>query len=260
VKAGLLALLALALVPSRVPASRTLTVFAAASLGDAFGDLGKLVERSRPGLSIRFNFAGSQQLAAQLELGAPADVFASADERWMRFALDRGLVAGVPKVFARNRLVVVVPTSNPGRIERLQDLARPGVKLVLAAEVVPAGRYSREVLARLGEAPGFPAGFTRDALANVVSNEENVKAVVARVQLGEADAGLAYRSDVTPTVVRRVRTFEIPADRNAVAEYPIAVLTAAGNPADARAFVDAALGSEGQRVLERHGLLSAPAP
>lgn len=259
-KAGLLALLAFALVPSRVPASRTLTVFAAASLGDAFGDLGKLVERSRPGLSIRFNFAGSQQLAAQLELGAPADVFASADERWMRFALDRGLVAGVPKVFARNRLVVVVPTSNPGRIERLQDLARPGVKLVLAAEVVPAGRYSREVLARLGEAPGFPAGFTRDALANVVSNEENVKAVVARVQLGEADAGLAYRSDVTPTVVRRVRTFEIPADRNAVAEYPIAVLTAAGNPADARAFVDAALGSEGQRVLERHGLLSAPAP
>jgi molybdate transport system substrate-binding protein len=260
VKAGLLALLALALVPSRVPASRTLTVFAAASLGDAFGDLGKLVERSRPGLSIRFNFAGSQQLAAQLELGAPADVFASADERWMRFALDRGLVAGVPKVFARNRLVVVVPTSNPGRIERLQDLARPGVKLVLAAEVVPAGRYSREVLARLGEAPGFPAGFTRDALANVVSNEENVKAVVARVQLGEADAGLAYRSDVTPAVVRRVRTFEIPADRNAVAEYPIAVLAASGNPADARAFVDAALGAEGQRVLERHGLLSAPAP
>jgi molybdate transport system substrate-binding protein len=178
----------------------------------------------------------------------------------MRFALDRGLVGGVPKVFARNRLVVVVPTPNPGRIERLQDLARPGVKLVLAAEVVPAGRYSREVLARLGEAPAFPAGFTRDALANVVSNEENVKAVVARVQLGEADAGLAYRSDVTPAVARRVRMLEIPADQNAVAEYPIAVLAAAGNPADARAFVDAALSAEGQRVLERHGLLSAPAP
>jgi molybdate transport system substrate-binding protein len=94
----------------------------------------------------------------------------------------------------------------------------------------------------------------------VVSNEENVKAVVARVQLGEADAGLAYRSDVTPAVARRVRMLEIPADQNAVAEYPIAVLAAAGNPADARAFVDAALSAEGQRVLERHGLLSAPAP
>jgi molybdate transport system substrate-binding protein len=260
VKAGLVALLALALVPPGARPSRTLTVFAAASLGDAFGELGTLVERSRPGLSVRFNFAGSQQLAAQLELGAPADVFASADERWMRFAMDGGLIAGVPKVFARNRLVVVVPASNPGRIERLQDLARPGVKLVLAAEVVPAGRYAREVLVRLGDAPGFPAGFARAALANVVSDEENVKAVVARVQLGEADAGLAYRSDVTPAVARRVRVLEIPAEQNVVAEYPIAVLASAGDPADARAFVAAALGPEGQRVLERHGLLAAPRP
>jgi molybdate transport system substrate-binding protein len=254
VKAGLVALLALALVPPGARPSRTLTVFAAASLGDAFGELGTLVERSRPGLSVRFNFAGSQQLAAQLELGAPADVFASADERWMRFAMDGGLIAGVPKVFARNRLVVVVPASNPGRIERLQDLARPGVKLVLA------GRYAREVLVRLGDAPGFPAGFARAALANVVSDEENVKAVVARVQLGEADAGLAYRSDVTPAVARRVRVLEIPAEQNVVAEYPIAVLASAGDPVDARAFVAAALGPEGQRVLERHGLLAAPRP
>ena len=257
----LLAALALAAAPSRAPAPRTLTVFAAASLSDAFAELGRIVELSRPGLSVRFNFAGSQQLVAQLELGAPADVFASADERWMRRAAERGLVAGEPVVFARNRLVVVVPTSNPGRIERLQDLARPGVKLVLAAEVVPAGRYAREALAHLGEAPGFPTGYARRALANLVSNEENVKAVVARVQLGEADAGLAYRSDVTPAVAPHVRVLEIPDDRNVVAEYPIAVLAAAADTADARAFVAAALGPEGRRVLERHGLLAAaPAP
>ena len=253
----LLALLALAAGTSRAPASRTLTVFAAASLSDAFTELGPIVERSRPGLSIRFNFAGSQQLVSQLELGARADVFASADERWMRRAVAGGLVEGQPVVFASNRLVVIVPRSNPDGIERLQDLARPGVKLVLAADVVPAGHYARQVLARLGQASGFPPEYARRALANVVSNEENVKAVVARVQLGEADAGLAYRSDVTPAVAARVRVLEIPEARNIVAEYPMAVLAAADDTADARAFIDAALGPEGRRVLERHGLLSA---
>jgi molybdate transport system substrate-binding protein len=257
VSAWLLTVLALTAGASAAPAFRTLTVFAAASLSGAFTELGPIVEHSRPGLSIRFNFAGSQQLAAQLELGAPADVFASADERWMRRAVERRLVVGEPVVFARNRLVVIVPRVNPGRIERLQDLARPGVKLVLAADVVPAGRYARQALARLGEAPGFPAGYARRALANVVSDEENVKAVVARVQLGEADAGLAYRSDVTPAVAARVRVLEIPGNCNVIAEYPIAILAAADDTTDARAFIRASLGPKGRRVLERHGLLPA---
>jgi len=258
VSAWLVVALALAAGACRPPAARTLTVFAAASLGTAFAELGRTVERSRPGLSIRFNFAGSQQLAAQLEHGAPADVFATADERWMRYAVARGLVAGEPAVFARNRLVVVVPESNPGRIERLQDLARPGVKLVLAADAVPAGRYARRALHRLAKAPGFPPDYARRALANLVSDEENVRAVVARVQLGEADAGLAYRSDVTPAVAPHVRALELPAGHDELAEYPIAVLAAAADTTDARAFMDAVLGPEGQRVLERHGLLPAP--
>lgn len=256
-RAWLPAALALAACSSRPPAQRTLTVFAAASLGEAFTDFGESVERSRPGLSVRFNFAGSQQLVAQLEQGAPADVFASADERWMRHVVERGLAAGAPVVFARNRLVVVLPESNPGRIERLEDLARPGLKLVLAAEVVPAGRYARQALVRIGETPGFPPDFARRALANVVSEEENVKSVMARVQLAEADAGLAYHSDVGSAVAARVRVLEIPEDRNVVAKYPIAVLAGAGDTADARAFVDAALGPEGRRTLERHGLLPA---
>jgi len=153
-----------------------------------------------------------------------------------------------------------VPSSNPGRIKRLQDLARPGLKLVLAGESVPAGKYSREVLAKLSAAPGFPSDFARRALANLVSDEENVKAVVAKVQLGEADAGLAYRSDVTPAVASRVHVLEIPEERNVLAEYPIAIVRQAADTAGARAFVELVLSPEGQRVLGRHGLLPGPVP
>jgi molybdate transport system substrate-binding protein len=236
-----------------------LTIFAAASLTGAFTELGRLLERRQPGLEIRFNFAGSQQLAAQLDQGAAADLFASADARWMRHAVERGLVAGAPVVFARNRLVLLLPASNPGRIDRLQDLARPGLKLVLAAEAVPAGGYSRAVLARLERAPGFPAGFAARALANVVSNEENVKGVVAKAQLGEADGGFAYRSDVTSAVAARVKVVEIPAAQNVTAEYPVAVLAGSPNEPAARAFVRLLLGAEGQAVLRRHGFLPAEA-
>lgn len=236
-----------------------LTIFAAASLTGAFTELGHLLEQRQPGLEIRFNFAGSQQLAAQLDQGAAADLFASADERWMGHAAERGRLAGAPIVFARNRLVLLLPATNPGRIARLQDLARPGLKLVLAAEAVPAGRYSRQVLVRLEHAPGFRAGFAVRALANVVSNEENVKGVVAKVQLGEADGGFAYRSDVTAAVAARVKVVEIPAAQNVVAEYPVAVLTAAPNEPAARAFVRLLLSAEGQAVLRRHGLLPAEA-
>jgi molybdate transport system substrate-binding protein len=253
----LLAALALA-APLPAP-NRTVTVFAAASLTDAFTELGRSMERKTPGLTVRFNFAGSQQLVSQMEQGAAADVLASADERWMRQAADRGLVTGEPVVFARNRLVVLVPASNPGRIERLEDLARPGLKLVLAGESVPAGRYSREVLAKLAAAPGFPAGYAARTLANLVSDEENVKGVVAKVQLGEADAGIAYRSDVTPAVAARVRVLEIPEERNVLAEYPIAVAAGAADAAGAREFVALVLSAEGQRILARHGLLPGPA-
>ncbi len=178
---------------------------------------------------MQFNFAGSQQLALQIEQGAPADVFASADQRWMSYAAEKGLVEGESAVFARNRLVAIVPRTNPARIGGLPDLARRGTKIVLAAEAVPAGKYSRETLENLSAAPGFPPEYARRVLANVVSQEENVKAVVAKVQLGEADAGLVYRSDVTPSVSRYVRVFEIDDPYNVIASYPIAVLKGAKN-------------------------------
>ena len=192
------------------PAPGTLTVYAAASLTESFRDLGRSLEQKHPGLTVEFSFAGSQQLALQLEQGAPADVFASADQRWMDYAKEKGLVEGEAPVFARNRLVLIVPRTNPARIGRLQDVARRGTKLVMAAEAVPVGKYTRESLQKLADANGFPRDYDRRVLANVVSQEENVKSVVSKVQLGEADAGFVYRSDVTPAVARYVESDRDP--------------------------------------------------
>jgi molybdate transport system substrate-binding protein len=240
-------------------AASVLTVFAAASLTDAFEELGALFQRGHPGITVRFNFAGSQQLAAQLEHGASADVFASADQRWMAQVQRLGLAAGEPVIFAHNRLVVVLPAENPARIDRLEDLARPGLKLVLAADAVPAGRYSREVLRNLSGRSGFGPDYERRVLANVVSEEENVKGVVAKVQLGEADAGVVYRSDVTPALGTKLRVLDIPAGANIVASYPIVVLSASGAPGAARTFVELVRGAEGRAALARHGLTPPPA-
>ena len=243
--------------PTVVKPASTLTVYAAASLTEAFGDLGRVFEQQHAGVAVRFSFAGSQQLALQLEQGAPADVFASADQRWMSYAGEKGLLEGNPTVFAGNRLVVIVPRTNPARIQRLEDLARRGVKIVIAAEAVPAGKYSREALEKLAHADGFPEGYDRRMLGNVVSQEENVKSVVAKVQLGEADAGVVYRSDVTASVARYVRVFEIPDPYNSIVTYPIAVLKSAHEAEAARAFVSLVASAAGQAILQRHGLLPA---
>ena len=236
-----------------------LTVFAAASLKDAFSEAADVLGKRNPPIAVRYSFAGSQQLVLQLEQGAAADVFASADQRWMQVAQDSGLVAGSPVVFARNRLVVITPASNPGRIDRLEDLGKRGLKLVLGAEAVPVGKYSREALDRLRGAPGFGTDYSKRVLRNLVSEEENVKAVVSKVQLGEVDAGIVYVSDVTPPVRKVVRTIEIPDPYNVVAAYPIAVLRQSQQPAAARAFVEYITSAEGQAVLARHGLLPAEA-
>ena len=234
----------------------TVTVFAAASLAEAFGEIGAAFEAAHPGVAVRFNFAGSQQLAAQLEQGAAADVFASADQRWMDYVSARSLIDGDPVVFARNRIVAIVPRTNPGRIGRLQDFARPGLKIVIGAEAVPVGAYTRQVLANLSRAPGFEADFVRRVLANVVSYEENVRGVLAKVQLGEADGGFVYRSDVTSALERVIRPLPIADSLNVIAAYPVAVLRGAPKGKLARDFI-ARLGSpEGRATLERHGLLS----
>ncbi len=241
------------------PAPRqNVIVFAAASLAEPFADLARVFEAAHPGTQVRASYLGSQQLAGQLAQGAPCDVFAAADSRSMDAAKAAGRIAGEPAVFARNRLVVIVPRTNPARIGRLQDLARHGVKFVIGAESVPVGHYSRAMLANLAKSPAFGGDFARRALANVVSEEENVKAVVSKVQLGEADAGVCYRSDVTYAVARYVTQLAIPDEANVLASYPIAAVTPPASSAElARAFVDLVRSPAGQKALAAHGLIPA---
>jgi molybdate transport system substrate-binding protein len=214
-----------------------------------------MFEKSHPGTTVLFNFAGSQQLVLQLQQGAGGDVFALADSIWMQVAVDSGLTAGEHTLFARIRLVVIVPRSNPGRVDRLENLARRGTKVVLAADAVPVGRYSRQALRNLGDLPGFPIDYVRSVLSNVVSNEESVKGVVSKVQLGEADAGIVYRSDVTEPVARVVKVIPIPDSLNVLANYPIAVLRSSRQPELAREFLALVTSPDGQAVLQRYDFI-----
>ena len=248
--------LALAFTPADAAPPRVrLEVFAAASLGDAMRDLSAMFERDHPGTQVRVALAGSQQLAAQLEQGASADVFASADERTMTTLEQRGWLAGAPTVFARNRLVVILPRTNPARLRGLRDLARGGIKLVLGADAVPVGHYARLVLQNLARDPAFGPDFAARALRNVVSEEDNVRGVVAKVQLGEADAGIVYRSDVSPALARFIQVLEIPDSANVLASYPVAPLRAARAASEARAFIALLLSERGQQVLANRGFM-----
>lgn len=229
-----------------------LTVFAAASLNGAFQELAAGFEAGHPGVKVQFNFAGSQILRAQLEQGASADVFASADEGNMDALVAAGLVQqGAATNFTANQLVVILPKGNPGQVLSLLDLARPGLKIILADPSVPAGRYARQVLDRLAGEAGYGAAYPGAVLANVVSLETDVKQVVAKVQLGEADAGIAYLSDAAATP--ELLSIEIPAQDNVTASYPIAALAHAHQPALAGDFIHFILSTDGQAILKKWG-------
>jgi molybdate transport system substrate-binding protein len=245
--------------PPAVETEVALTVFAAASLTGAFTEIGRAFEAANPGVTVAFNFAGSNQLATQIGEGAPADVFASANAAQMDAAVASGRIdAGAPAIFATNRLVVVYPNDNPAGIANLQDLARPDTLIVLAAEEVPVGRYSLEYLDLAAASPDFDAGFKEAVLANVVSYEENVRSVLNKVALGEADAGIVYTSDLVG--VEGVVSLEIPDALNVLAEYPIAPLNDSAHGETAAAFVSAVLSPEGQSVLAEFGFGPAAAP
>lgn len=238
--------------PSEPPTA--LTILSAASLNEAFTDLGRQFEAANPGVTLTFNFAGSQALAQQLVQGAPADVFASANEQQMATAVQAGRVAeDAPQVFATNALVLITPSGNPAGLKALTDLARPGLKLVFADPSVPAGQYSLDFLDKAEQNPAFGVGFRAAVLQNVVSYEESVRAVLTKVSLGEADAGIVYRSDVS--AARGVTPIEIPAALNVSARYPIAPTSDSANPALAQAFIDFVLSPTGQETLSRYGFL-----
>ena len=239
-----------ATVPVAPPESRTLTVFAAASLTDAFTEIGQSFDATNPGVTTSFNFAGSQALRTQLEQGAIADVFASANTKEMDTLVTDNLIpADSAQIFLTNLLLVILPADNPADIQTLEDLSRPGIKLVLAAEEVPVGKYARQVLDNLNALYG--TGFEAGVLANVVSYEDNVKQVVAKVQLGEADAGIVYASDAV--AAPQLMSIAIPEEYNVIAKYPIAILSSAQEPGLAAAFVDYVLSAEGQAILHKWG-------
>lgn len=222
--------------------SRELGVFAAASLTDAFTQLGGEFTAVHPDVKVTFNFAGSNDLVTQLQQGAPADVLATADTKSMDAAGD---LAGAPHAFAGNKLVIAVAPGNPEGITGLADLARTDLKVVLAAPEVPAGKYAEEALAK--------AGVT----VQPVSLEVSVKGVVTKVSLAEADAGIVYVTDVAAAGGKLVG-IAIPDGQNVLATYPIAAVAASAHPDDAKAFVDLVLSPEGRKVLTGAGFLPVP--
>jgi molybdate transport system substrate-binding protein len=217
-------------------------VFAAASLTAAFTELGEQFTAANGGTEVTFNFAGSQALATQIQQAAPADVFAPADTTNMDKVKD---LTGTPRNFASNLLQIVVEQGNPKDIKGLDDLGNPDLKVVLAAPDVPAGRYAAEAVAKA------------EVTVKPVSQEDNVKAVVTKVSLGEADAGIVYVTDVTAGG-DRVEGVDIPEELNVTATYPIATVKASKAQQAAQAFVDLVLSAEGRQVLGRYGFLPPP--
>ena len=247
---------------SRPPAQTqaTLNVFAAASLTESFGDIGKRFEAENPGVTVQFNFAGSQDLRAQLENGAKADLFASANEKEIDTAKSESLVD--PQTihdFAHNRLVAIFPKSNPAKIAALADLAKPGVKIDLADVSVPVGKYTTQMLDKISKDPAYGPDYQKQFLANVVSLEDDVKAVLNKVRLGEVDAGVVYVTDVTPEARKDVGSLDVPDQFNQIASYPIAVVAKSAEPDLAAKFENLVLSSEGQEILSRYNFMPASA-
>ena len=240
------------------PAAATLKVFAAASLKPSFTAIQKQYQQAHPNVKIVYNFAGSQALVQQITQGAPADVFASADQKNMKKATDAGLTTN-PQTFADNTLAVIIPTNNPAHITALKDLANKGVKIDVAASTVPVGSYTLQVLAKLGKSADYGSTYESTVKANFVSQEDNDTAIVQKVELGEADAGIVYATDVSAVVASKVSFISIPTTFNIIAQYPITVLKNSTDTKDARAFVQYVLSTDGQAILAKYHFLSPTA-
>ena len=232
-----------------------ITVFAAASLTEAFNAAGPAFTK-KTGIAVTFNFGGSDTLATQIKQGAPVDVFASANLTQMKVVNDAGLVAGTPKTFAKNRLVLIAPKGAAMKFAGPADLAKPGAKVVLAAQTVPVGGYARATFGKLSGTAGYPADFPAAVEKNVVSNELDVKAVVTKISIGEGDAGVVYSTDVTPSVAPKLDVYPFPAGVVPDIEYPIAVLKSTADAKSAQAFVDYVTSPDGQSFLKARGFIS----
>lgn len=227
--------------------AQTVTVFAASSLTESFQELATLFEAQNPGVAVTLSFGGSSTLALQIIEGAPADVFASADVVQMERVAEAGHVSGDSVLFASNRLVVIAPSGS--NLSDFAELAAPGMTIVLAGPEVPVGRYARDAIASYDTE--HAGGFEAAVLANVVSEEQNVRLVATKIELGEADAGIVYATDAA--AVGGLVVIDVPAAHNPVASYPVAVLTDAPEPELAAAFIDLLLSPEGKATLAARG-------
>lgn len=230
-----------------------LTVFTAASLTGAFGEIGQIYE-NETGTSVVFNFDGSQALRTQIENGAYADVFASANNKQLNALKSLGLMNNSSiSIFTNNKLSLIVPKDNPAKISNLSDLAKPGLKIVIGTKDVPVGDYALQIINKLGNDSAYGPDYKEKVLANIISQETNVNYVVTKIALGEADVGFAYVSDVTEDLSSKVDKIEIPDEYNIIAEYPMGLLKESKYPAEAEEFMNLVKSEEGRAILEKYG-------
>jgi len=236
-----------------------LTVFCGAGLMGAFTEIGDRYE-NLTGVIVKFNFDGVPTLRAQIEQGAYADVLVSANLKHMNEMKAEGLIDNsTERIFARNKVAIIVPNDNPANISGLVDLARPGVKILMGTKDLPAGDYALQVLDKLAADPDFGPDYRNQVLANVVSEETTVNRVVSKVALGEADAGFAFISDVSPQMVGKVLRIQIPDEYNVVGDFPIAVLEQSRYPAESQGFIDVVMSEEGQSMIAKYGFIPVEA-
>ena len=250
----LLVLLA-CLSPAFAEEKRVLTVFCGAGLTGALSEIGGLYENTT-NMSIEFNFDGVPAMRAQIEQGAYADVLVSANLKHMDALKSEGFINNsTVEVFARNKVAIIVPNDNPANITGLKDLAVPGVKILMGTKDLPAGDYALQVLDRLAADPEFGQEYKESVLSNVVSQETTVNRIVSKIALGEADAGFAFISDVSPEMIGKVTRISVPDKYNVIGDFPVGVLSQSKYPDEAQAFLDLMMSSDGQAILEKYGFI-----
>ena len=232
---------------------KELAVFAAASLTGAFGEIGRLYT-NQTNIVVAFNFDGSQNLRTQIENGAYADVFASANAKQMnalkqiQLMNDSSII-----VFTENKLSLIVPKDNPAKISSLADLAKPGLKIVMGTKDVPVGDYALQIINRLGNDSAYGPDYKTKVMANIISQETTVNYVVTKVALGEADVGFAYVSDVTKDLASKVDQVDIPDEYNVIAKYPLGIVKESLYPAHSQDFINLVTSDQGKAILEKYG-------
>lgn len=219
----------------------------------AFGEIGQAY-KNESNISVAFNFEGSQILRTQIENGAYADIFASANKKQMNAVKAAGLMNNSSIViFTNNKLSLIVPKANPEKISNLSDLAKPGLKIVIGTKDVPVGDYAMQIINKLANDSMYGAEYKTKVLANIISQETNVNYVVTKVALGEADVGFAYISDVTEDLASKIDKIEIPDKYNVIAEYPIGILKESKYPVESEKFIELVTSAEGKAILEKYG-------